>query len=298
MYHPPDIGAEDNVVDEYIQLANLTALPVKLFDPIRTTNRWRLRGAVKFDFPANTTIPAGGTLLVVSFNPATNAAARDQFFFDYDLPDQTALVGPYEGKLDNSSDRIELYKPDDQFSGAAASAVPYILVEQVAYTDQPPWPTVPDGTGFALRRASPSLFANDPANWMSIAPFSSPPDRDYDGLPDSWESQYRLNPDSAADVSQDPDHDGQSNRDEYFAGTDPTNPASRLELKIISLSPVTLEFFAVANKSYTIEFRNSLTAGTWAPLAHVDALPTPRVVRWPDSPGGLRFYRLRTPRVQ
>src|SRR6185436_9176061 len=94
MYHPPDVGTNDNVLAEYIQLRNTSASPVSLFDPAYPTNRWRLRDAVKFDFPASTVLPANGTLLVVSFDPVTNAAARAQFLFTYGLPGGTALLGP------------------------------------------------------------------------------------------------------------------------------------------------------------------------------------------------------------
>jgi len=51
-------------------------------------------------------------------------------------------------------------------------------------------------------------------------------DTDGDGLPDWWEQQYGLDPNSAAGDNGtwgDPDHDGLNNRAEYMAGTDPLN---------------------------------------------------------------------------
>jgi len=300
MYHPPDLDSNDNVRAEYIQLRNTGATPVNLFDSIYRTNHWRLRDAVKFDFPVETTIPGNGTLLVVSFDPATNVADRAQFLFTYGLPANTALVGPYEGKLDNSSDSIELLKPDaPQASGSSeAGSVPYILVERVHYNDTLPWPAAADGTGLALHRSDVFLFGNDPVNWTAATPLSRPADRDNDGMPDSWELQYGLDPDNPNDATQDRDHDGMINRDEYLAGTDPNNAASALDLAVISSAPVTLEFNAAANKSYTIEFRNDLTFGTWVPLTNVDPAPTARTFRYSDSPLTTRFYRVRSPRVQ
>ena len=48
-----------------------------------------------------------------------------------------------------------------------------------------------------------------------------PVDTDGDGMPDAWETQYGLNPNSAADASLDPDSDGFTNLQEYQNGTNP-----------------------------------------------------------------------------
>jgi len=48
-------------------------------------------------------------------------------------------------------------------------------------------------------------------------------DTDGDGLPDVWETQYGLNPNSNSDKNTDPDKDGCDNTCEYIAGTNPTD---------------------------------------------------------------------------
>ncbi|MEZ5301023.1 MAG: lamin tail domain-containing protein [Verrucomicrobiales bacterium] len=49
-------------------------------------------------------------------------------------------------------------------------------------------------------------------------------DSDSDGMPDFWEIQFGLNPNSAADAALDPDRDGAANLDEYARGTTPLSP--------------------------------------------------------------------------
>jgi|GEM_PF-722876 len=48
-------------------------------------------------------------------------------------------------------------------------------------------------------------------------------DSDWDGLPNSWEAQYGLDPFDAGDAWEDPDEDGISNYGEYLLGTSPHN---------------------------------------------------------------------------
>ena len=47
-------------------------------------------------------------------------------------------------------------------------------------------------------------------------------DSDGDGMPDSWETKYGLNPNDKKDAYLDKDNDGLTNFEEYQAGTDPT----------------------------------------------------------------------------
>jgi hypothetical protein len=49
-------------------------------------------------------------------------------------------------------------------------------------------------------------------------------DNDQDGLPNEWEKKYGLNANDAADADQDKDGDGFTNKEEFEAGTDPTDP--------------------------------------------------------------------------
>jgi hypothetical protein len=163
MYHPEDLGGADNVAEEYLLLRNITTNAVPLFDPSHPTHTWRLRDAVDFEFPTNLVLAPGSTIVVTSFDPALApkelAALRALYGFTAPL----AIVGPYVGKLDNSSDSVELMSPETP----DADGVPYVLVDKVQYADTAPWPVEPDGTGHALQRLALAEYGNDPTNWTA-----------------------------------------------------------------------------------------------------------------------------------
>jgi hypothetical protein len=51
----------------------------------------------------------------------------------------------------------------------------------------------------------------------------NPFDLDWDGIPNTWEEQYSLNPNDDTDAYLDGDNDGLTNLNEYINNTDPTN---------------------------------------------------------------------------
>jgi hypothetical protein len=169
-YRPPDIGGLDNTVEEFVELHNITTNNVPLYDPLFPTNRWRLQDGIEFSFSTNDTIPANGFLVVVSF-PLTNATQLANFRIKYGVPTNVAVVGPYSGKLDNSGETVELYRPDTPNS----NGVPFILVERLRYADLPPWDVGADGFGPSLQRRVLSDYANDPTNWFAALPNAGRP---------------------------------------------------------------------------------------------------------------------------
>lgn len=170
-YHPPDIifgtNILDNSADEYIELQNITAGALPLFDPQFPVNTWRLRGVVDFDLPPGLSLGAGQTLLLVNFDPATPgllAAFREKF----NVPATTTVLGPYEGKLSNNDGTIELQRPDTPQAPPHPDAgfVPRIVVDEVQYEDSAPWPTTPDGGGESLQRCRLDGYGGDPIHWI------------------------------------------------------------------------------------------------------------------------------------
>ena len=300
MYHPPSLdGANDNVLDEYLEILNPTASTVNLFS---TNGTWRLDGGAGFSFPANTTVPAGGLLVLVNFDPAvgTNLA---WFRGLYELTNPTVpILGPYSGKLGNRSDRLALERP--QFPDLPGAPYSWVIVDEVIYGNQNPWPVTANAAGSALQRLAPGQSGNDPDNWIAAVPSPGAgnavnPDRDGDGMPNDWEITNLLNPDDPNDAALDSDGDTLTNLQEYLAGTDPRDRESRLQFDSVSAASttVTLQFRAAADRSYTVQYRDEVHAGPWTKLRDV-AEPSARVIVIDDAlPPGVpqRYYRLVAP---
>jgi hypothetical protein len=130
-------------------------------------------------------------------------------------------------------------------------------------------------------------------------------DSDGDGLPDSWEIANGLRPDSAVGddgASGDPDRDGMTNLQEYLSGTDPKSAGSALRFEGVNWigTGFKLSFTAVAGKSYTVQCRDSLSAGVWIKLHDVEVQSVTQPVEITDTAvqgTNGRYYRLVTPRL-
>jgi len=99
----------------------------------------------------------------------------------------------------------------------------------------------------------------------TAALFPRAPDNDADGLPNSYELGYGLNPDSPKDAGTDLDGDGSSNRDEKIAGTDPANAADVFRIVAIENEAdlTTFSWPSVSGRQYQVWWSNDLQ--TWNP---------------------------------
>ncbi len=314
----PAFGQNPN--DEYIELRNITSLPVPLYDPAFPTNHWIIRKAVDFTFPL-TNLAANSFCLIVGFNPYTNASALALFRSRYNVSNNVPIYGPWVGRLNDTGDSVELYKPDPVQLPPHPDAgyVPYIRVDKVNYGASYPdgiqrWPS--SSGGLSLQRKNSLLFGNDPINWVVAARTTGQPsssavqDTDGDGIPDAWEIQFGFNPTNSADAALDPDGDTMSNLAEYIAGTNPTNALSVLRILDVTPSPDNVQpayvhFFAGSNATFTVEYRKRVDS-TWKKVGDVPALSSNRLVHVPD-PGATnsassltnsvrdRYYRVVAP---
>jgi hypothetical protein len=124
------------------------------------------------------------------------------------------------------------------------------------------------------------------------------PDTIGDGVTDSWRQYYGITDDTA-----DSDGDGFTNAQEYFAGTNPNDPQSKLS--ILSVVPQTSGGFQVNWPSqlaipYRVQWKNSLTDPNWLSIVP-DFVGTGATMNWTDDGTqtgglpGLRFYRIAVP---
>lgn len=122
-------------------------------------------------------------------------------------------------------------------------------------------------------------------------------DTDADGMPDDWEIANDLNPNNAADATDDPDGDGMGNLDEFLAGTLPYDKGSALRIVEFEIAEdaVRISFFAVAEKQYLLERTGTVSPAHWAlvagDLAGADALTTVTVAFDETTPSA--FWRVR-----
>jgi hypothetical protein len=261
MYNPlsPDGGLTDNVVDEFIELLNIASTNVPLYDPAFPTNQWRLQGGISFTFPANTTLTPGEIILVVSFDPAAEASTLAAFRSKYSIPQTVRIFGPYNGKLNNNGDEVELYRPDtpEPPGRPDEGLVPYLRVDKVNFSDLDPWPSAADGTGKSLLRESSTAFGNDPANWIAGTP--NP------GLPNSGS---------------------------------PSGPQLSIQVSGAG-NPVQLQINIAPGTSYTVQYRADLLPTTqWQTLTSGTATGTVVTASDPASISQpQRYYRVVTPAV-
>jgi len=132
MYHPPQL-LDDQY--EFLELYNTGSTTVDL-------NNWEIDG-IGFTFPAGASIGPNAYLLLAKDASAVQAA----FGF------QPNYI--YTGKLSNSGESITILDANG------------IVVDEVAYSTNPPWPVTPDEGGPSLERIDPTLNGNIARNWRA-----------------------------------------------------------------------------------------------------------------------------------
>jgi hypothetical protein len=123
------------------------------------------------------------------------------------------------------------------------------------------------------------------------------PDADQDGIPDMIEQGLGLATNNAADATGDLDLDGMNNRDEFLAGTDPTNSLSFLKIEQ-SIIPglATVQVAVVSNRTYTVQYTDALGSGGWTKLGDIVARPNNRIESFTDPAWtSNRFYQVVLP---
>lgn len=122
----------------------------------------------------------------------------------------------------------------------------------------------------------------------------------------TWKAGYfnateLANPAISGD-NADPDGDTHTNYQEYIAGTNPRDGASYLKVSPIdhATGTVTLEFNAVAGRTYSILWRDFVDSGSWIKLMDIPAQSATQLMQIFDATVGgrsQRYYRIVTPQL-
>lgn len=120
---------------EFIELYNRSAASIDL-------SGWKLSEAVSFDFPAGSTIPAGGYLAI--------AADRDHILQAYG---GVNVIGNYSGKLRNDGELIRLLDANGN------------LADEVDYKSGGDWPVLANGDGSSMELINPDMDNSRSSAW-------------------------------------------------------------------------------------------------------------------------------------
>jgi hypothetical protein len=120
-------------------------------------SNWKLDGA-DFSFPEGIIIRPGGFLVV----------ANDAWAFATAYGAAIPLAGVFAGSLDNGGETLKLIKP-----GITPDLD--LLIDEVRYDDDLPWPVAADGTGPSLQLIDPVQDNYRAGNWAAVPTNAAPP---------------------------------------------------------------------------------------------------------------------------
>ena len=169
-----NIDAEITSSDlEFVEIHNPTTTVMNLTD-------WQLRGGVDMNFDIDTMLAANESLVIISFNPDSeaNASRTAAFRAHYGIDENTRLLGGFQGRLNGDGERVTLLSRDLSLADEPV-VLPLTIQDEVIYDDRGLWPTQADGMGQTLHRRELGLYGNLAASWSAAAP--SPGIVDFEG---------------------------------------------------------------------------------------------------------------------
>ncbi len=161
-FHPAPSRVATESELEFVELQNVTSLPLNLFTAGSPNSEWRLEGGIELRFPSQLTVPSKGLLLAVGFDPVQQPSVLASFRQAYALDPTVVVVGPWKGALGNSGDSVRVVKPREGASGNWVG----VVMDEVNYSDSGEG-SGGDGDGSSIHRLSPIAFGDDPKSWVA-----------------------------------------------------------------------------------------------------------------------------------
>ena len=247
--------------DAFVELANVSAVVVPLFDPVATQRTWHLRGDVDFEFPADITLAPGERVLVVEFDPTLDPFELAGFRVRHRISESVRIFGPWRGGATGEGIRVRLLHPAPTASGSGSE----VTVEAASFNS-----TGAAASGFrrgwSLTRRIPWGDAADATQWAATPSTPGEADDALDGIPDAWAQTHGLPlPVGPANTEIDTDGDGFTDRAEQRNGTDPLDPTSNASVRVfVSHRGVVTGFFdATPGRVFVVESNGGLNDPFW-----------------------------------
>ena len=200
-----DAGFDDGDLFEFIKLKNISAQSIAM-DGVRFSD------GIYFDFSESQSrsLAPRSSIIIVSNEDA----------FTTRNGEHSLITGQYDGKLNNSGERVRLIGKDGN------------LIHDFSYAKDSPWPVLDDLDGHSIQIIDPISDHGDGNNWKAstqigggLNEIQSYQDWKIENFSDLENSNSKISGPSA-----DPDKDGLTNFAEYALGTAPTNSINTIPM--------------------------------------------------------------------
>lgn len=216
--------------EDWIEIYNNSSSNVNI-------SEWKIKDSNddnEFIFAASTVLNARAYLVIV----------RDLDDFKVVFPNVTNVVDSIDFNFSNAGELVRLYNSSD------------VLIDQVEYDDESPWPTEPDGDGPTLELKDPSLDNSLASSWGASSGF---------GTPGSQNSLLVSNEDEGISPNKFQLNQNYPN---------PFNPTTSISYSLANSGKVTLEVFNILGEKIASLVNETQTTGTYEVQFNASKIPS------------------------
>jgi hypothetical protein len=247
---------------EYLELMNISELPVTLYDEERR-EAWRLTDGIEFEFPtgAPLTLAAGERVILTR--------SRLRFLEEFSVAQSVRVLEWTSGRLSNEGERVQLGRPA---AVDASNQRTFARVDRVTYDIAEPWPSQAAGQGMALSRLHEDAYGNDFDNWVAAPPSPGTgavvPEPGFE----DWIAGFGLDG-ADSDPSANPDGDQRPNLVEYALGSSPAVADVAAPFTVAEQDGALYFSYWLRNDNrgveVLIEHSTTLEEDSWSPLESI-----------------------------